>query len=145
MSLDIELYTIEETPLDGFIPRIRAIADELSALRDESSDADSAYWQLVLAADELERRQKVTHWERNVSWREYGGVSSGDVGDVPCLSPGLHGITKASELIPHLDSAIQPLAVTTTTDKDRMRTLAFLVAYRDACQRFPDAMVGSMY
>ncbi len=144
MSLDIELYTIEETPLDGFIPRIRAIADELSALRDESCDADSAYWQLVLAADELERRKKVTHWERNVSWREYGGVSPGDVSDVPCLSPSLHGIAKASQLIPHLDAAIAPLSVT-TTNQDRMRTLAFLVAYRDACQRFPDAMVRSMY
>jgi hypothetical protein len=144
MSLDIELYTIEETPLDGFIPRIRAIADELSALRDESSDADSAYWKLTIVADELERRQKVTHWERNVSWKEYGGVSPDGVDAAPILSPEAHGIGKASELIPHLDAAIAPLSVT-TTNQDRMRTVAFLVAYRDACQRFPDAMVGSMY
>jgi hypothetical protein len=144
MSLDIELYTIEETPLDGFIPRIRAIADELFALRDESCDADSAYWKLTLVTDELERRKKVTHWERSVSWREYGGVSPDGVDAVPLLSPEAHGITKASQLIPHLDAAIAPLSVT-TTNQDRMRTLAFLVAYRDACQRFPDAMVRSMY
>lgn len=144
MSLDIELYTIEETPLDGFIPRIRAIADELFALRDESTDAYSAFEKLANAADELERRKKVTHWERNVSWKEYGGVSPDGVDAVPFLSPEAHGIIKASELIPHIDAAIQPPAVT-TTDQDRMRTLAFLVEYRDACQRFPDAMVGSMY
>ena len=144
MSLDIELYTIEETPLDGFIPRIRAIADELSALKDESVEADSAFWKLANAADELERRKKVTHWERNVSWKEYGGVSPDGVDAVPLLSPDAHGIAKASELIPHLDAAIAPLSVT-TTNQDRLRTLAFLVAYRDACQRFPDAMVRSMY
>ena len=143
MSLDIELYTIEETPLDGFIPRIRAIADELFALQDRG-EAYSAFEKLANVADELERRKKITHWERNASWREYGGVSAGDVDDVPCLSPELHGITKASELIPHLDAAIAPLLVT-TTNQDRMRTLAFLVEYRDACQRFPDAMVRSMY
>lgn len=143
MSLDIELYTIEETPLDGFIPRIRAIADELFALRDWG-DADSAYEKLSNAADELDRRKKVTHWERNVSWKEYGGVSPDGVDAVPFLSPEAHGITKASELIPHLDAAIAPMAVT-MTDQDRLRTLAFLVEYRDACQRFPDAMVGSMY
>lgn len=139
MSLDIELYAIEETPLDGFIPRIRAIADELFALRDESTDADSAYEKLANVADELERRKKITHWEWCLAWYavEWQSVKNHDV----ILRPFRHGITKSSELVPHLVAAIDQLSAVANHSPAVTRSLSFLREYLSACQRFPDAFV----
>lgn len=142
MSLDIELYTIEETPLDGFIPRIRAIADELSELKDESVEADSAFWNLTTVADELERRKKVRHWERNFPWGEcwWKHCKCREL----VIRPDENGIDKAAQMIPHLTDAVSHIAALgDKADANQMRMLGFMIDYLGACQQFPDASVYS--
>jgi hypothetical protein len=140
MSLDIELYTIEETPLDGFIPRIRAIADELFALRYESCDADSSYEKLANVADELERRKKIVHWERNFPWGEkwWQHCKCREL----VIRPDENGIDKAAQMIPHLTEAVSHIAALgDKADADQMRMLGFMIDYLGACRQSPDAYI----
>lgn len=139
MSLDIELYTIEETPLDEIATRLRSIADELWSLRDSVSKADEAYDHVDSVAAWMKSACRVTHWTWNLAWYavEWRSVKCHDL----MLRPNYHGIMKASELVPYLVAAIDQLSAVAKPEPAITRSLQFLREYRDACQRFPDANV----
>lgn len=139
MSLDIELYTIEETPLDGIATRLREIAEELWPLRDTVAKADEAYDKVDEIAAWVRNASRVVHWEWNLAWYavEWQSVKNHDA----IIRPNHHGITESLELVPHLVAAIDQLSSVASPSPAVTRSLSFLREYLAACQRFPDAFV----